>query len=465
MPYSTIFRLANALTLVATITLFGCGCLIAQNSGGDFSAPVSSSQAQASGVTMSFGSQSPGNAPQKKSNFNKIPFRINGHAGSQTVGSNNRHPLRTAARPTIRLNSPSSQPLRKIDNDQNGSNKTGNKMQLISPPTISNPASKKIPAKPVKYSPRLKTSPTTARLPQQTSLTQEPSMGSTSKEKHIDLPCTVTFIDDIRLPAQVAGVIASLAVKEGDSIKAGMIVGRIDNELTLRMSDQAKVRYNMALESSKDTTGIRAAEKKYQVAGIEAAKTQRLALSGSKSDSDRMMAVYTKEISAIEREKAVREQQQAMGEKLLAAAQFLEAQTRLKQHIIRCDYNASVIQIFKKPQEYVQPGEEVMRVARMDRLWVQGTISIADQNPSDVMNRPVTITATLAHNETVTFEGKITNVSLEAQGLTRYLVKAEVENRPDGDHWVLHPMSRVDMRIHLDGDNTTQGGAFDTVKQ
>ena len=122
----------------------------------------------------------------------------------------------------------------------------------------------------------------------------------------------------------------------------------------------------------------------------------------------------------------------------------------MEGHILQSEFDASVIKIMKKPQEYVQKGEAVMRIARMDRLWVQGAIEITDLNPEEVRGKRVTVTVQRARDETATFDGVITNVGLERQGLTRYMVKAEVQNRPIDGHWELQPLSGAIMRIHLD---------------
>ncbi len=65
----------------------------------------------------------------------------------------------------------------------------------------------------------------------------------------------------------------------------------------------------------------------------------------------------------------------------------------------------------------------------------------------------MTVTVQRAHDETATFDGVITNVGLERQGLTRYMVKAEVQNRPIDGHWELQPLSGANMRIHLDNSD------------
>ena len=262
--------------------------------------------------------------------------------------------------------------------------------------------------------------------------------------------CTISFIDDIMLPAKESGVILSLSVKEGDTIKAGTVVGKIDDDLFQQVLQQAKLRYELAADAAEDSLAIEAAEKKYKVAAIEARKTSGLADKGSKSESDRLMANYTMEIAALERDKAIREQQKAGLEKKLEESRFLEAKKHVEGHILQSEFDASVIKIMKKPQEYVQKGEAVMRIARMDRLWVQGAIEITDLNPEEVRGKRVTVTVQRARDETATFDGVITNVGLERQGLTRYMVKAEVPNRPIDGHWELQPLSGAIMQIHLD---------------
>ena len=282
---------------------------------------------------------------------------------------------------------------------------------------------------------------------------QDKNDGSNFVQKmpqYVDLNCSVKFIDDIRLPAKETGVIKTLDVKEGDFVPSGKIVGRIDDEMYRQMFVQAEMRYKMALDNAQDETAKQAAKKKYGVASIEATKARKLAASGSKSDSERLMAEYSEQLAELEIIKAELEMKKAQGEAELELARIKEVETRIQRHVLQSDFDAYVIEIFKKPQEFVNIGEEVMRIARMDKLWVQGIVDIRNLNPHEAMNRTVTVTVPLARGETTTFEGKIVNVALERQSSQHYMVKAEIKNRPVGGHWVLQPFSEVEMRIHLD---------------
>ena len=109
-----------------------------------------------------------------------------------------------------------------------------------------------------------------------------------------------------------------------------------------------------------------------------------------------------------------------------------------------------VIEIIKHQQEHVNIGDEVLRIARMDELWVKAPVDVQSRNAYELMNRPVTITVELARNETRSFEGKIINVSLERQTRSKYQVTIEIKNEKMGDHWVLQPLMVADVKIHFD---------------
>ena len=421
MSMNPTIRIFRQLVLAGAVVVSTGTYLDAQSSGGSFGGPNTNPSTTSS---------------RQPAEFNSLPFRA-------VQNRNNQASRTVTAKPPIRLTTPS-QPIQSqlvrqsklLPLQDQTSTAQANSNQFQS--NNSNPV-----ATTVGFG-----NPLTESNPQ---LSSQESQGIEPLPEYVDLDnCQVNFIDDILLPAKESGVIKSLAVKEGDYVPAGTVVGQIDDELYQRLLEQAKLRYEMATEAAEDSTAIEAAEKKYRVAAIEAKKISDLADKFSKSESDRLMAVYTKEIASLERDTAINEKKNAELEKRLEAARYMEVETHIRGHVIQSDFDAYVIKIFKKPQEFVRQGDEVMRIARMDRLWVQGTVDIAKLNPDEVLGRPVTVTVVRARGEKATFEGRITSVGLERHSLTRYMVKAEIENRPIGNHWMLQPLSTVEMRIHLD---------------
>ena len=89
-----------------------------------------------------------------------------------------------------------------------------------------------------------------------------------------------------------------------------------------------------------------------------------------------------------------------------------------------------------------------MRIARMDRLRIQGYVEGNQFDPHEVANKPVTVTLELA-TESIDFTGQIVFVSLEKKA-NRYQVWAEVNNVERNGRWVLQSDHEVAMTIHLD---------------
>lgn len=264
-------------------------------------------------------------------------------------------------------------------------------------------------------------------------------------------PCTVEFIDDIELPAKESGQIEELSVKEGDAVTAGNTIGQIDDELYLRMLEQAKLKLAIAKKKAEDSTSVMAAENEIQLASVDYKRAQSLASRGSMSASEREKAEFALKLAMLKKTAAQNEIDAAYGESKIEMARVREVEERIRRHSLATDFDGYVVEIFRHPLEWVDAGEKVMRIVRMDRLSVQGVLNTSQYNPHEVLNCPVTVTLKLARGETAEFQGKIVNVALERQGSDQILVNAEVDNRPIGGHWVLQPNCTVSMAIHLDG--------------
>ena len=275
---------------------------------------------------------------------------------------------------------------------------------------------------------------------------------SKSNQKSVDLDtCIVSFIEDIELPAQESGVLRSMSLKEGESFQKDQIIARIDDELYRKLLQQAQMQRDMAIKRAADLTSIRAGRYKLKLASTEAAKSRKLLSKGSTSESEYKRARYSEQVAQEELVAAENEREMSGHEARLEEARVEEARARIRRHSIRTDFDGYVIKKFRDAGEWVQAGEKVLRVARMDRLYVQGNISSKKFNPFEVADKPVTVTLQLARGKEATFQGKIASIGLEKQGSDLFMVKAEVENRPQEGFWTLLPGSQVKMKIHLDG--------------
>jgi macrolide-specific efflux system membrane fusion protein len=83
--------------------------------------------------------------------------------------------------------------------------------------------------------------------------------------------------------------------------------------------------------------------------------------------------------------------------------------------------------VLKQPGEWVEPGEPIVRILRLDRLKAEGLVS-ADALDGSLLGRPVTLTVNQSQKP-VQYRGKIAFVSPEVDpvnGQVRFW--AEIEN-------------------------------------
>ena len=327
-------------------------------------------------------------------------------------------------------------------------------------PSTTPPVTRSTP--PTKFAP-VQTAPAPAaealpslRNPQST---QTKSTRAENDGNKINVPyCSIEFVDDIMLPALEAGAITTINVQEGQFITAGTIVGQIDDSLPHYELDRAKLRYQNAFQAAKDTTSILAAKKEYELAYTVYKKNKRLRSTGSRSESEVMESRFQSEIASLKLDKANNDREMAFGEAKVELAGMDSVKQRIARHTLRSNYDAYVVDIIKKPQEYVNIGDDVMRLARMDQMWVQASLNAKSLNAADAENRPVTVTLKTANGEE-TFEGKIDQVSLEYVSAEEYQVKIKVQNRREGNSWMLRPFSQVSMVIHMDRAPITGGNS------
>ena len=80
-------------------------------------------------------------------------------------------------------------------------------------------------------------------------------------------------------------------------------------------------------------------------------------------------------------------------------------------------------------------------------LKVEGSVEFAKFIPSQILDSPVTIEASLQDRK-VKFDGRIVFVKPIVNTIGEYQIKAEVENRKENGGWLLFPGMYVDMTIH-----------------
>lgn len=261
--------------------------------------------------------------------------------------------------------------------------------------------------------------------------------------------CLISLIDDAEVPAEKAGVLVTIAVREGDNLVKGALIATIDERQAQHQLDAARSEHeaaaakaDSALEVEYAVATHRTAEAEYKIA-LSANQKQPNAVSVVEVEKLRLAAEQARiKILVTEFDRRVREIEAAG-----FAAKARLSETDLAQRRLTAPLDGEVVEVFFGPGEWVEPGRPVIRLVRLDRLRVEGFVQFAEQSPAKLLHRPVRATVAFAGGEIKTFEGRVTFVSPMVQPGGEYRVWAEVDNRRDGDDWQLRPGLEADLEI------------------
>ena len=263
--------------------------------------------------------------------------------------------------------------------------------------------------------------------------------------------CLVLLIDEAEVPAQEAGVLKTLLVKEGQQVTAGELLSQIDDAKTKMELKVAVAKLAVAKEKSADDINIR-----YSKASAEVAKADYL-INREANDKvpgsvpaealrERLMK-YTESMLAIE--KAKMEMRVAGHEADVAQAEVDAAEENLTRHQIRSPLNGLVVKLHRHAGEWVQQSDAVVHVIRMDRLWVEGFVNAAEFQPNTLRQRTARVDVLVAGGKTQSFAGKVVFVNPLIQAGGTFQVRVEIENREDDGAWQISPGLNAKMTILL----------------
>ncbi|MCE9548563.1 MAG: HlyD family efflux transporter periplasmic adaptor subunit [Planctomycetia bacterium] len=259
----------------------------------------------------------------------------------------------------------------------------------------------------------------------------------------------VMLIDEAEIPAQEAGSLAEIKVREGAEVRSGDLLARIDDRRVAIDKRVAEFEYQAAQNKSQSDINVRYAKAAADVAEAEylAANdaNHHVANSVALAEVRKMKLEHGKSVLQIEQSGV--EQSVAHADASAAAAKVEAADDTIRRRRIVSPIDGTVVEIRRHVGEWVQPGEVLLHVVRLDRLRIEGFVKSADVRPSRVRGHQVTVIAELPGGEKRELRGKVVFVNPLLQAAGDYKVWAEVDNRSEDGQWILQPGQPVAMRI------------------
>ncbi len=264
--------------------------------------------------------------------------------------------------------------------------------------------------------------------------------------------CQVFLIQDVEVPAQEAGRLVRVDVRESDIVAAGDLLAQIDDRQAQLQKTAAELERAAAQTRADDDIEVRFAMKSFELADAEL--TQDLEINRKSSGVIPMSEIRRKRLARhraelqIDRSKLDLRVAQMTADVQQAAV--LSAEDNILRRQINAPFKGVVIDVQKQEGEWVDKGEPVVRVVRMDRLRVDGFIDGNAFNPADLSDRPVIVHVQRARGEIERFAGKVTFISPLVQAGNHFRIRAEVENRQRDGHWLLSPGMNARMTVQTE---------------
>lgn len=274
---------------------------------------------------------------------------------------------------------------------------------------------------------------------------------------HVDLsPCFTMLIADVEVPAQESGPLIAVGVKEGQMVQQGQELARIDDSLAILRLDTARTKLETASDKANNDLDIRAAQNALQLAERERKTNYGIYSKGALPKQDYDRSVLQSKQAALQVEQARRDMESATKEAQVESYNVRAQTDSIQRHLITAPLQGNVMQLHKEKGEWVNAGDNVMRIARLDQLYVSGLLDSSLFDPHEVEGQRVTVAVQMARGQVVEFQGRITFVALEKNSSKFYSVRAEVENRAENNRWLLLANEEVSMRIHLEKKDVAQ---------
>ena len=256
-----------------------------------------------------------------------------------------------------------------------------------------------------------------------------PVQGPTDQDEVVVDQAVVLLIDNVSVPAEQAGVIEEFSAVEGDQVETGQVIVKLRSDLYQLEVEIAGRELEAATLAAESDVNLRYAEKSREVAAKILQRNLEIADAVSQTEIERLQLEHERAILAGER--AEMDQKIAVAGKDTRTAELRAAQLKLAQTNIQSPIAGQVVQLLAQRGEWVNVGEPLLRVVRLDRLRV-GCFLDADKFDSRLIGKPVEFRVAMPPDGSEqTFRGVVTFVSPEVipnRGQVR--VWAEIEN-PD----------------------------------
>lgn len=237
-------------------------------------------------------------------------------------------------------------------------------------------------------------------------------------------------IQEVEVATQEAGLLQRLAVAEGAIIKEGDLLAQIDDTDAKLEKIRAEIELDNARRNASNDIKVRVAVKAADVAaaelqrGLESQKRYPKSVSETEIDRLRLAADHAK----LQVEQAKYDFETAQLALRVQENQVQRAARQVERRRILASLCGRVVQLFHEQGEWVELGQPIVRVLRIDRLKAIGSLD-ARRISGDPTGRTARLRVELPGQGAADFQGRVTFVHSEVNPVNGQLdFWAEIDN-------------------------------------
>ncbi|MGH7193468.1 MAG: efflux RND transporter periplasmic adaptor subunit [Candidatus Saccharimonadales bacterium] len=270
--------------------------------------------------------------------------------------------------------------------------------------------------------------------------------------------CLVGVIDEVDVAAQEAGIVTDINIREGAEVRKGDQLAQINDSKVRAAKKVAEAEQKVAEAEASSTVSVRYAEAAWRVAQYDYTKhvAAERTTPGVTPAAELKKLELTAHKAKLEIEKAKLEKDIAELTAESKAASVEAADDDIDRRKVLAPIDAMVVDVTRHAGEWVNPGDKIVRLLRMDKLRVQGSLTLSETSPENVLGQPVTVVAELTGRREVKLPGKIVFVDPNIGQTGGYRVIADVENREENGVWLLLPGMQPKMFVEAGMEQQAQ---------
>lgn len=263
--------------------------------------------------------------------------------------------------------------------------------------------------------------------------------------------CVLSFVEEVETPAQEAGPLASVRVTPGQNVAAGEPLAQLDDRAARIDHQIAQREFEIARDEAASDIDVQFAQKSEQVAYF----AYQRALEANKShvnvvvDTELKRLQFEWERAKLQIVQAQLALQNSRQSAEIARSKLEAAQNTVERRQIRAPIAGQVVLVHKDAGEWVNPGEALVQLVRLDRLRIKGFLNAREFSPGDVIERPARVRVPLPGGRQEEFVGKVVFVSPKEEADGKFAIWIDVQNRQANGHWLLSAGKRADVELDL----------------